>query len=337
MLDENGKEVFPMGKKVYEFTLPQYGMVYYLELNGTTLTQGCYNIETQKFHPMHICVNPDKTNLFSDSIFIRKIEKNIVFYGKPNGTCGEIYNRYGEKLLGNILYYDEMTNNDKHVYITNEKFGFIDNNGNVSDNSNGFSNWGTGHSNGILAVEKGEKWGYLNLNTGSLVVPTEYEEACTMAYGIGIAKKEGKWGMINNKNKIIVPFEYDNILAADKENTTNIWVQKGANWYNFDVNKQKCIGNFYSNVSTFRDDMAEVRTSEMDEACAIIVDKKNNIIFGYPFIINDYTDQAIREFIISRDKKTVSNGMAKAYLLRLLRDSRKFLLTDKIKEENWDY
>lgn len=62
---------------------------------------------------------------------------------------------------------------------------------------------------GLMKVVKDGKVGLLNENN-KLIIPIEYDEIGNFADGLILAKK-GKWGIINKKNKVIIPFQYNKI------------------------------------------------------------------------------------------------------------------------------
>ncbi len=64
--------------------------------------------------------------------------------------------------------------------------------------------------NGLAEVSKDKKlYGYINTR-GSLIIPMEYEQFWYgFRDGYTPVKKNGKWGMITDKNKTVVPFVYD--------------------------------------------------------------------------------------------------------------------------------
>lgn len=89
-------------------------------------------------------------------------------------------------------------------------------------------------SDGLLAVKKNDKWGYVDKNH-TIIIPFEYENLRTYGSAIGaeylfngsfrgtagnfrngetIAKKNGNMGFINTKNEIIFPFIYKEIDSA---------------------------------------------------------------------------------------------------------------------------
>ena len=79
-------------------------------------------------------------------------------------------------------------------------------------------------SEGLAAVKKNDKWGYINTK-GDLVIPCEYDGyPREFSEGLAPVDKNGKWGFINTKGEIVIPFEYDSAdsfsegLAAVKKN-----------------------------------------------------------------------------------------------------------------------
>lgn len=64
-----------------------------------------------------------------------------------------------------------------------------------------------------IAVQNEKKWGYLTSNGDSVIIPMEYEKLhFDSNYNWIQAKKNGRWGIINEKNECILPFEYDEIF-----------------------------------------------------------------------------------------------------------------------------
>ena len=59
-----------------------------------------------------------------------------------------------------------------------------------------------------IPICSGGTWGYLDKN-GKIAIPPIYEFVQNFQNGKAIAKKKGKWGVINAKNETIIPFEYD--------------------------------------------------------------------------------------------------------------------------------
>jgi len=63
-------------------------------------------------------------------------------------------------------------------------------------------------------VVKGGKWGVYDKTKKQLVIPVEYQDmdycyGCEAKGDYLFAEKNGKWGVINFKNKVLLPFEYE--------------------------------------------------------------------------------------------------------------------------------
>lgn len=80
-------------------------------------------------------------------------------------------------------------------------------------------------SDGMAAVKKDGKWGYINKN-GVTVIPFEFDSCaaadavgndCAFAFVGGLApvSKNGKFGIINKKAETVVEFEFDTILPGE--------------------------------------------------------------------------------------------------------------------------
>lgn len=70
-------------------------------------------------------------------------------------------------------------------------------------------------ANGLIAVQKNKKWGFID-KYGHVVVPCVFDEVggffdAADAEGevLGAVKKGKKWGLINKNGRLVVPFEYD--------------------------------------------------------------------------------------------------------------------------------
>jgi hypothetical protein len=73
---------------------------------------------------------------------------------------------------------------------------------------------------GIMVAEKNGRWGLLNLKTGKIAIPFEYDtkEVEFMTNSIQdyfLLKKNGKMGMVDITGKILIPFNYDEVNKSD--------------------------------------------------------------------------------------------------------------------------
>ncbi|MDO5090957.1 MAG: WG repeat-containing protein [Cardiobacteriaceae bacterium] len=64
-----------------------------------------------------------------------------------------------------------------------------------------------GFGDGLLAVEKNGRWGFIN-RQGRLVIPAEYEETNGFAESKAAVKLDGLWGVIDTSGKLLVQPRY---------------------------------------------------------------------------------------------------------------------------------
>lgn len=74
---------------------------------------------------------------------------------------------------------------------------------------------------GVVVAEKSGRWGLLNLKTGTIAIPFEYDtkDIEFMKDSIQdyfLLKKNGKMGMVDITGKILIPFNYDEVNKSDK-------------------------------------------------------------------------------------------------------------------------
>jgi hypothetical protein len=108
------------------------------------------------------------------------------------------------------------------------------------------------------AYLKNAKWGYLD-SLGNIAISAQYDEASYFRQGKTIVKKEEKIGCIDNKNKIIIPFKYNNIiiksngyLQLELNNTANIS-------YLMNKKGQQIIHDDYSEIDVLFNDRRRVQ------------------------------------------------------------------------------
>ncbi len=66
---------------------------------------------------------------------------------------------------------------------------------------------------GIARAKKNGRWGILN-NEGEEIVPFEYEDIVSLSFSGGLIgiKKNGKWGFINRNGETVIPIKYDAVF-----------------------------------------------------------------------------------------------------------------------------
>lgn len=83
------------------------------------------------------------------------------------------------------------------------------------------------YSNGILLLEKNDTYSYMT-SKGTWLREDAFTDGKTFLEGIAVCAREGKYGIIDNTGKIIVPFEYDYISTVSSGTLTAF--KKGEGW-----------------------------------------------------------------------------------------------------------
>lgn len=60
---------------------------------------------------------------------------------------------------------------------------------------------------GVIAVCKGEKWGFVN-TAGKVVIEPSFDNAKSFSNGLAAVMKDGKWGFINSDGTVVIDYEY---------------------------------------------------------------------------------------------------------------------------------
>jgi hypothetical protein len=92
----------------------------------------------------------------------------------------------------------------------------------------------------VAPAKKDDKFGFID-QTGKVVIPFMYQDAWPTGNFLAV-KKDGKWGLVDVNNKIILPIEYASISSAGK---TTAWVSKtdNENTYEIDLATKQKVGN----------------------------------------------------------------------------------------------
>ncbi|MEJ5106342.1 WG repeat-containing protein [Chryseobacterium sp. MYb328] len=138
----------------------------------------------------------------------------------PPQFCSATYNTDGYYLVSKADHeYDESgRRKEEHVPGT-EKYGILNSKGEwVIGLDNTYSSIGL--SNGFIKVTKNDLDGIVN-DKNEILVPIEYEDLDPMYSTLIEAKKNGKKGIIDIQNKTLVPFLYDEIHGFHFMNDKN--------------------------------------------------------------------------------------------------------------------
>lgn len=128
-------------------------------------------------------------------------------------------------------------------------------------------------SEGLAPVENNGKWGFINLS-GELIIPCEYDTVLAHRNGCIPVKKNGKWGFINNyEGKLLeTPTTYDSVRPVSEERGL---VKSGGYWSFTDRKGNTAIPQKFIQAQSFLKGISFVR--DMDTNCYII-DTHGNIL-----------------------------------------------------------
>ena len=154
------------------------------------------------------------------------------------------------------------------------KYGSIDKNGNIiipfeygttvfeSDVDTTFSPDISGFSEGLAAVRKDGKWGFID-KTNRLVIPAIYDNANAFSEGFAAVEKDGKWGFIDKAGNVMIPLNYD-WVDSFSEGLATVRTGDWNNWGNMKYGFIDKTGNViiplnYDWALSFSDGLATVR------------------------------------------------------------------------------
>ena len=130
--------------------------------------------------------------------------------------------------------------------------------------------------NGFISInDNGKEW-YVNKKgekiDESLVPSGDYYNK----YGIGIVKKNGKYGCVDGNGRLITPFIYDKI---EKPSDGLLRVKSNGKYGYIDITGKEIIPVEWSNASNFSDGLAEVIKDEK----VLFIDKSGKELFRLDF------------------------------------------------------
>lgn len=104
---------------------------------------------------------------------------------------------------------------DKKIEKSTYEYVFINTNGEVA--ISGQFDFAKSFSEGLAGVKKDGKWGFINTK-GELIIPYQFDDFVhSFNEGLAIVKNNDKCGFINTKGELVVPCQYDNLYPMTKE------------------------------------------------------------------------------------------------------------------------
>ena len=108
-------------------------------------------------------------------------------------------------------------------------------------------------SEGMMVVEKENKWwGYVNLK-GKEIIPCIYEEAKPFSEGLAAVMKDDKWGFINKKGNVVIPFIYEEAHSFSGD-IAAVYSDKG--WCFINKKGKQISTEIYDSVEPFCEGLA---------------------------------------------------------------------------------
>lgn len=104
----------------------------------------------------------------------------------------------------------------------------------------------------LAAVKKMGKWGFINLR-GEIKIPFDYDGADRFGGQLAPVAKDGLWGFINHSGKLIVPLQYEGALSF---NYGLAPVKIKGQWGYIDTTGRMVISPKYSWASVFKNGYA---------------------------------------------------------------------------------
>ena len=232
-MDKNGKEIIPCKYRIinYDYDLKAFivinhGGAYGLfDSNGKMLLPVEYDIIGHKGGNAVMRKYNGKAGLYS-------LTKGLIIPCEYKWVDYFYSNIITKHENGNLTWYDadgkqflQFENADIYNFTENmiiikddktQKTLFMNGEGNVLFEKDYTQVSKNISDEGLMAVQKNQKWGFMNLQ-GEEVIPCIYDEARRFWNGIGKVKSKGKWMFINNKGEIIPN------VTAKEENNKKFW------------------------------------------------------------------------------------------------------------------
>ena len=124
---------------------------------------------------------------------------------------------------------------------------------------------GDGFKEGLACVQENEKYGFID-EQGNVVVPIEYDQIVGGGFnnGIAIVIKYGDFGLVNAKGELVLPCEYEECMPYSNSNGV-IRVMKNNKYGLWHKDKGLVVPCQYDYVSGFYDGLARVSLKNGNE------------------------------------------------------------------------
>lgn len=177
-------------------------------------------------------------------------------------------------------------------------------------------------SNGLAAVRRDEKWGFVNMQ-GEEVIPCIYEVVDDFSENLaGVRTKRGRWGFINKDGQIVIKDKYLDVQPFS-EGLAAVFSAYDNKWGFINKQGHLVIPFEYDAATEFEDGVCVV---EVDHKLTLI-DKNNNILSAQDEI--DYLARHMN-YKITGDNKIISNK-------RIINRSKGIYFTNSVGEDGTEF
>ena len=159
------------------------------------------------------------------------------------------------KLPDNVWYVSEYSSNGLwEVAFENNKFGFVDNEGNIVIPP--VFDWTTGFEKGMARAKYNGYWGYID-ELGEFVIDPIYADLGFFdENGMAYACFEGQYGYINRKGEWVIEPEYDRAYEFDSNGLGR--VVKNEKYGLIDTNGNYVLRPTYDTIYYFQNGLAAI-------------------------------------------------------------------------------
>ena len=108
-------------------------------------------------------------------------------------------------------YFDRRLSNDVKVFSTRNGSEYFVYNQKIGKFTLKNLDWVSSRpdNDSLTVFCKDDKRGYLNVNTGEVVIKPEYDHAWLFSEGLAAVVKDNKVGFINKDNELVIPYKFD--------------------------------------------------------------------------------------------------------------------------------
>lgn len=371
LLDDHGKVLLKEGvyTRIYE---PANNMMAFYNLDGKKMSTGYMELGNKrvviiKNGKLKVKKYSSFWELFADSTYVTP------FHGEVGlvrvGTHHDYFVDRNGKQVG-PAYHDAIWNEDRNhkgLWICNDgkTYSLVDADGKTLVPLGVYSligGYDTKDATDLFVARKPNNLCGAIDRAGNEVIPFEYENVYRSRYGYFVVKKNGKFGMVNAKNQIIVEPIYEGLAFNKSANPHCIWVQKNdKQYYCYDLATRQIVSDGYYDVSLQGDgryavcvlsneELAEHRQHSLAEfypsdypladrkQLCVMCNEQGEEIFVAPFPQEPWLIQKILAAVEKNNGQPISYSRAKSVILEANMMFRHYTFGGgKISENEWDF